>query len=266
MGSVVIMLLAYLMQQGFLYNSRQALEMYTFRAALAESKKDSLPGTGGTQPRGVMLTVIRDIIVPSFFSGLSRQRLMASASIDHNPYILYLPDKNSPEHISQRQLMQIGDPMIKKGYYFEVPPTMVKVVTEDNENEDEDKQWSWTNSAVSEIDPQSERQINPGGTPRDRISEYNNTTAVAEVTDQGQQLTPAGKYVSKTLESNDTVPIEMTFESAADIIENYQKEDWEDKIVGDVEVDEGTIPKDARLEIKERLRREKNEYTPNPAS
>src|SRR3989338_3677666 len=87
LGAVVMMVLAYLLQQGYIYNSRQALEMYAFRKALELSRN---------QQRGINLTVIRDVVTPSFFTGLNRQRLMASSSVEYNPRMMYIPYAEDP--------------------------------------------------------------------------------------------------------------------------------------------------------------------------
>ena len=121
MGSIVIMLLAYLLQQGYIYNARQSLEMYTFREALAKSKGDE---------RGVTLTVVRDMISTSFFTGLNRQRLMATSSVDYNPWVMY--DPNIYQDLPTKYLLQIGEAMVRNRLFFEVPPTRMRVVTNAN--------------------------------------------------------------------------------------------------------------------------------------
>jgi len=115
-GTLVIMALAYLIQYGYMYNNRQALEMYAFRKALELSKQ---------YERGITLTVMRDVILPSFFTGVSRQRLMATASVEYNPYKLYSPYQEDPEDVPTWQLIQLNDGMIRKNYFLQVPPTLI---------------------------------------------------------------------------------------------------------------------------------------------
>ena len=235
MGTVIIMVLAYLLQQGYIYNARQALEMYTFRKALELSK---------AQERGITLTVIRDVITPSFFTGLNRQRLMATASVEYNPYKAYIPKEEDPQDVSTRQLIQIGEAMIRKGSFFEVPPTKIKVTTEDQEG---DAEPMWTTSSISEIDAQT----NPVRVTQ-RVSDYDYSTALSENT--------LAKTITKKLESRDKIPTAVTFEKAEKIIENYQKEDWAGKIVS-VTVSPETIPKNVVLTLEEIVRREKRVQT-----
>lgn len=241
MGSIVIMLLAYLLQQGYLYNSRQSLEMYTFREALRQSR---------SQERGVTLTVIRDIIIPSFFSSLNRQRLMSSASIDLNPWKLYIPDV--AQDLPTRQLLQVDEAMIRNRLFFEVPPTHIKLVTEANQDQSEEDQWQWVNSAIREIDPQT-----PLTTPR--TSTYNYTTQVSE-TDQN-------KTITKNLSSDDRVSTGVTFEEKETIEQNYIEDDWtqpgDDEHITSVEVRRETIPRGITLRLDELVRRAKRTTTPH---
>lgn len=239
MGAVVIMALAYLLQQGFFYNSRQALEMYTFRKALELSRSNQ---------RGVNLTVMRDIISPSFFTGLNRQRLMATSSVEHNPYLLYTAYREDPEDIASWQLIQMGDAMISKGSFFQVPPTLVKIETEDNQDLDEGDRWNWVNSAVSEIDPQTL----PAKITR-RTSDYTYITNASE--------NNLEKSITKTLETHDKIPTAVNFENPEDIITNYTNDDWEGQI-NSVEVEGATIPKNINLILEETIRREKSAATP----
>lgn len=236
LGAVVMMVLAYLLQQGYIYNSRQALEMYTFRKALELSRKEQ---------KGISLTVIRDIITPSFFTGLNRQRLMASSSIEHNPHIMYIPYEEDPEHTPSRQLVQMDEAMIKNKIFFEVPPTKIKIEIRDS---GEPPEWQWMGSAISGIDPQTKSVK-----LTERTSEYKNVTATSE--DYYQ------KNIAKTLETKDVIPTQIEFDDEERIIENYTKDDWENEIIK-VEVAKATIPKDLELTLEEKVRREKHVQTP----
>lgn len=238
MGTIVIMVLAYLLQQGFIYNCRQSLEMYTFRKALQLSRGEN---------RGIGLQVIRDVIVPSFFSGLNRQRLVSVASIDHNPFILYNPSENDPEHVESRQLIQINEAMIRSGYFFEVPPTKIKVKVKEKKNEEVPKpKWMWTSSSIRNLDSPTEKNIKT--TPR--ISRYNYVTKISE--------DGSGKTTSKILRSEDKIPFIITFENKQEIIDKYMKDDK----IESVEVDESTIPKDVNLILDETVERTRNVWTP----
>lgn len=243
LGSILIMLLAYLVQQGYLYNARQALEMYTFRKALELSRSPE-------QERGITLTVIRDVISPSFFSSINRQRLMSSASVDLNPWVVYTP--NEPEHIPNRQLLQMGEAMIRNKLFFEVPPTKIKIETEGNQDQAEEDKWQWVNSSVRELDASIEHaQV--------KSSEYNYTTTVRE--------TNIDKAISKELSSRDTVNTIITFDDALRIAQNYFVDDWtpvgDDSHILDVEIAEDTIPRGLELRLNETLRKAKTTTTPH---
>jgi len=244
MGTVVIMLLAYLLQQGYVYNCRQALEMYAFRKALETSRG---------QQRGINLTVIRDIISPSFFTGLNRQRLMATAAVDYNPSIQWIPYLEDPEDISSRQLLQVGEAMIRKGSFLEIPPTLAKIETKDNQAAPDSERWQWMNSAVSEIDPQSEDVK-----VTQRTSKYNYDTTISE-----SQLS---KSVDKTLRSEDTIPTVINFEPQERIVQSYVNDDWEGDILmnadGTPKITIQNIPADANLVLDEVIRRDKVASTP----
>jgi len=234
MGTIVIMLLAYLLQQGYLYNARQALEMYTFRKALELSKRSY-------QEKAVNLTVIRDVMLPSFFTGLNRQRLMASASVEYNPWIVYTPKK--PQYTSGIQLIQLGEGMIQKGSFFQVPPTKIRIKS------DESDDWLWMNSSVREIDPQTEEFK---GTSR--VSGYSNITRVSE--------DASAKRAHKTISSQDIIPLPITFEDKRKIEKDYWQQDWEGEY-REVEVDANTIPKDIKLTLEEKVERAKDVQTPH---
>lgn len=238
MGSIVIILLAYLLQQGFLYNTRQSLEMYTFREALQLSRGQLNDGRN----RGIFLTVIRDVIIPSFFSGINRQRLMASASVDYNPWILWNPEEDTPEHTPTQQLIQVGEAMIRNGLFFEVPPTKITMHTK----KADEPQTFWANSAISELDSQI-------GVV-EKTSNYAYRTAVRE--------NQRNKTVTKSLQSTDTIPTVITFEDKNGIIKNYIEDDLEGDIEK-IEVAENTIPADIDLRLDELVRRTKTTSTPH---
>lgn len=232
MGSIVIILLAYLMQQGFLYNSRQSLEMYTFRQALQLSR---------AYEKGISLTVIRDVFAPSFFSGLSRQRLMASSSVDYNPYIVYNPEENSPQDISTRQLIQINDAMIDNGSFLEVPPTKIKTGATQGK-------WIWTGSPVKDIEYRQSTKVKTAYP----TSAYNYLTTLQEDS--------SGKAVSRELETSDALKTSITFETADKMQENYTLDAWEGTS-GEMEVDKATIPKDVTVSWEETVKRGKHVWT-----
>jgi len=251
MGTIVLMLLGYLLQQGFTYNTRQALEMYTFRKALQLSQKGVPNATldktlTKTFPIGVNLTVIRDVIAPSFFSGISRQRLMATSSVEQNPYILYTPKEKDPADLPTRQFLQAGEAMIRNGYLFEIPPTKVMVATTSSAGE-----WLWTPSSVSEIDPQTESTTKPvNKTPR--TSHY---TYLTTITENSQN-----KTTKKELQSQDNIPTKVTFEDETRIKTNYTTEDWDpDNHITAVNV--AAIPNDVTLTLQETVARSKNVVT-----
>lgn len=240
MGSIVIMLFAYLFSQGFIYNARQALEMYTFREALRQSRQ---------QERGITLTVMRDVISPSFFTGLNRQRLQASASVDTNVWKVYIPDV--AQDLPTKQLLQINEAMIRNNIFIEVPPTKVKVDTRGEAGE-----WQWINSAIREIDPQTPLN-NPANRPKSS-SEYTYRTETQET--ETQSIT------DKRLQSQDTIITGITFETADKIRQNYLNDDWHpagsDEKITAVSVDAGTVPGNVELNLEERVLKSKRAVTP----
>lgn len=236
MGAVILMLLGYLFSQGLMYNNRQALEMYSYRKALQLSQKNE---------KGITLTVIRDALVPSFFAGISRQRLMSSSSVDYNVWKLYNPKEDEPQDIGTRQLVQIGDAMIYKNYFLEIPATLVKVVTDHQDADDVDAEW--IPSSISDLDSQL--------APIEKPLEQNSTTLVKQ--------TYAGKDYSKVLQSNETIPMVVTFEDKARMNYTYYRDDWGGNITSQVEIHENTIPANATLMINETVRRVKDVWTPN---
>ena len=241
LGIILIMGLAYLLSQGYLYNSRQALEMYTFRKALQLSQKEN---------RGITLTVIRDVIAPSFFTALNRQRLMATSSVEYNPWKIWLSydreeEVEAPQHVPSLQLLQINEAMIRNNYFFQVPPTRVVIKTKDAE----EKEPRWVSSAIFEIDPQTK----PVKITQRELA-YNYQTRASEDS--------WGKTMEKSLRTQDRIPTAITFENAERIRDNYFREDWEG-IYEFVEVDGTTIPKGINLVLDEIIEREKNVYTPH---
>jgi hypothetical protein len=243
MGSIVIMALGFLLQQGFLYNNRQALEMYTFRQALQLSQQNQ---------RGVSLSVSRDVFVPSFFSSLNRQRLTAASFVDYNPYILYIPYEEDPEDLPTWQLLQIGDAMIYRGSFIQVPPTKVKIKSDDS-NSDE---WNWVTSTAAGFSTEGEWAPLERDYRKyfDKISSYNISIQAGE--------TPHYKRTVKNLMIEDRLPYGMGFDTAAKIRKSYLDNDLTGKIK-DVEVDESTIPRDIGLLLNEAVWRGKDVTTPH---
>lgn len=232
MGSVLIMLLAYLVQQGFLYNNRQALEMYTFRKALELSRD---------QERGIALTVSRDVIIPSFFSGLSRSRIQAIGIVECNPWMQYTAYAEDPEHVPSLQLLQIGEVMIRKRLYFQVPPTKVKVDYVDSEDDGETPEFMWVSSS-----PQEGYAL--------ATKEHSYVTEISEDS--------AGKSVRKTLQRKETIPQTFIFSTKEEIEKSYIDDDWEGILVN-VEVDPNSIPKNLTLVQEETVERKKDVSTPH---
>ena len=222
-GSLIIMILAYLVQTGFVANAKQALEMYTFREALKLSF---------AHKRGITLTVIRNVVTPSFFSTLSRQPFMATTSVDTNCEKLYLPE--NAQDVSTYQLMQIGETMIRNEFFFAIP--RMKVWKRGYENEDGDADWSWDNAIPDEIDYQENT----------KTSKYNYSTAVRE--------TSRYREVSKAQENEEIFPVTITFKDRDSILDarNIIGEDGEI-----TDVDATTIPHDVTLTLNETIRREK---------
>jgi len=237
MGAVIMMLFAYLLQQGYVHNARQALEMYTFREALQLSRQ----GLGHNRPVGISLTVIRDVVNPSFFTGVSRQRLMSSASVDLNPWIVYNASDNAG-HMGTRQLFQMGEKMIRRGMFLEVPPSYLVMRTEGAE--DDNKQW--VNTPI--------RDINTIGYSE---SDYDYVTNTRE--------TPYDKTVTKDLMSVDIRPMEMRFENETETEKNYFKEDWtpagdDDHVLA---ADVSSVPSDMEVSLEETVAKVKTTTTPN---
>ncbi len=247
LGSVVLLLLSYLVSQAYMYNQRVGLEMYTFRKALQLSQ---------SQQRGISLEVMRDVLAPSFFTGLNRQRLMASAVVDYNPWILYDPD--CAQDIPTRQLIQINDGMIRNNYFLEVPPTQVRVITEENKDQDHDKLWRWTNSSMLGIDDVEEPGAEPNKTAA-RISSYTNTTTSTETAALAGGL--AAKDNSRQLSNSEKISSNLQFEGEQNIKDDYARNDWEKDII-DVAINKDTIPKSIQLTIDEIIGRQKGVRTP----
>ncbi len=234
-GALVIMMLGYLMQQGFIYNSRQALEMYTFRRAVELSK---------AKERGVALTVSRDVVVPTFFTGIARQRLVSSTSVEINPWMLYIAD--NPADVGTYQLIQMNEKMIRQGQYILVPPSQVKISQVDQE---EAPEWEWTTSMVREFDPQDPAHRSVSVAP-DKQSNYTNTATISEDS--------SNKTVHKSLVSRDIESRAVNFENAAKVIESTSK----DPDITGVEV--GVIPPNITFTVDETIERTKNVSTPHP--
>jgi len=230
-GTLVIMALAYLIQYGYVYNNRQALEMYAFRKALELSKQ---------YERGITLTVMRDVILPSFFTGVSRQRLMATASVEYNPYKLYTPYQEDPEDVGTWQLVQLNDGMIRKNYFLQIPPTLITT-----RNETGDNIAMWYNSAIAEFDSQAQLEK--------KSSAYEYTTSVSEA---GQVYT-----IVKQLKSTDTIPTKVVFDNATNIADAMLRDDWDNNYHGYVSVHASTIPKDVNMILDEEVTKGKNVVT-----
>jgi hypothetical protein len=252
---VVLLLLGYLASQGSMYNQRQALEMYTFRRALELSRE---------QERGIDLTVIRDVPVPSFFTALNRQRLISSASVDCNPWKVYIPDV--PQDVGSKRYLQIGEKMIRVGAggaYIEVPPTKVKVVTNQNKDKADDAElWQWVPSAVKEIDPQDIDKADfflNENKDKGKESGYSYNTTISENSTK--------KTIAKDLATEEEKDIPITFEGEEQIKESYLKDDWsgsnDDDHIRSVEVDNSTIPKTITFKVKETVERDKKVVTPH---
>jgi len=250
MGAAVLMALLVLVQQGFMYKARQGLEMYTFRQALYMSKS-----TG----RGIDLTVMRDIVTPSFFAGLSRDRLQASASIEANSWDLYTASAkdpstgagdDSPQDIPTYQLLQVGEAMIQNGHFLQIPLTRMKVETKDGKGKD----WSWKTSSIRELDAQ-----NVGTDDSNRSTEYNYAKTNREVSTGNTMKS----IHSNTYDSQEKNYVKITFQPADEIKEDYKKNDWEDNIESEAKVSVHDIPADAGVMLDEKLRRIRSTTTTN---
>lgn len=247
MGSVMLMIMLFLVQQAFMYKARQGIEMYTFRQALMMSRN-----TG----RGIDLTVTRDVVTPSLFAGLSRERLQASASIEANPWDLYTApatsSDNAPNDIPTYQLLQIGEAMIQNGHFIQIPLTKIKVVTDNDKNDDD---WSWKTSSMREFDAQKLNAYDPQ-LESARASGYENIRI--------RQENRTGNYASDILTTQDRSNIKVTFQTPDEIARDYVKNDWENiiKTESNVQVDASTIPKDSVIILDENLRRARTTETP----
>lgn len=238
MGTIVLMALAYLLQQGYFYNSRQALEMYAFREALKLSR---------AQERGISLTVSRDVITPSFFSGLSRQRLMASSSVEVNPWKVYVPEEDTPQDVARYQLLQINEAMIRDGKFILIPPTKAKV-----KPEGEDSKWQWIDSSIREIDPQIPSEEQEQATPFKNISNYTYLTSTSEDS--------YAKTIAKNLETHDIIDRGITFETKEKIIDDYNRNSTESHME---DLEETTIPIPIKFTLSEQVLKEKTTTTPH---
>jgi hypothetical protein len=243
LGSIVLILLAYLLQQGYTYNAKQSLEMYTFRQALRLSR---------TYEKGITLTVIRDIFNPSFFSSLNRQRIMATASVEYNPWKLYAP--NVKEDIASRRLFQIGDAMIVNDTYYEIPPVRMKVATKGNS----DPGWMWSGASIQDIDPQSFGGVDTQPAAKVRLSSSRNTALVRE--------TAQAKIIKKDLTTIESIPTIIIFDDAEKIQENQLKDSsWipntENEYVESVQVKSADIPFNVQFQLEEQATRSKETTT-----
>lgn len=236
MGTIVLMALAYLLQQGYFYNSRQALEMYAFREALQLSR---------AQERGISLTVSRDVITPSFFSGISRQRLMASSSVEVNPWKVYVPEEDTPQDVARYQLLQINEAMIRDGKFILIPPTKAKV-----KPEGEDSKWQWIDSSIREIDPQMPSQEQ--ATPFKNISNYSYLTSASEDSH--------AKTIAKNLSTQDAIDRGITFEEREKIINDYNLNSTDSEME---DLDGATIPSGIKFTLSEQVLKEKTTTTPH---
>ncbi|MFA5118833.1 MAG: hypothetical protein WC695_08300 [Candidatus Omnitrophota bacterium] len=233
-GVIIIMMLGYLMQQGFVYNSRQALEMYTFRRALQLTK--------GTE-RGVNLTVTRDLIVPSFFSSIGRQRIQAASSVEVNPWVIWMPTEEDPQDIGTYQVLQLDEKMIRDNQYVLIPPTLAKIKQKDDE---EDPEWMWVPSPVREIDPQT------------ALAAPAKTAAYSYTTNISENRTAGEKETNKTLTSQDIMKRGITFQTAAKMRTDYLK----DPDIDSVQIRGSTIPPPAIVTIDETVTKTKQVRTP----
>lgn len=235
MGSVVLMVLLYLAQQGLKYNFEQGLDMYAFRQALFLSKQ----GLDGGK-RAVDLTVMRELPVPSLFSGLSRSKAMSSASVAANPFDLWTAEESTPGDIPTYQLVQMNEGMIQNDYFIKMPVTKVKVVERDGGSDE----WSWATSSIKEFDSQV-----AGG---NKTSDYQYTKRSAE--DHNRT------FSDKELESRDVAAMVVTMENDQKIRDDYIENDWENKIES-VDVDAGTIPAPIKITLDETLVKKKQVST-----
>lgn len=240
MGAIIITVLSVLLQQGYLYNCRQALEMYTFRQALKLSRDGIYnESTGKKLPVGVNLTVIRDIFVPSFFTGLNRQTLQATASVEYNPYIMYVPDEESKgKDMPTRQLVQVNDAMIRNNRFIEVPPSLL-VVQRKGEAAPEP---AWVTSNVSEMDFEADRRSN-----------YTYTTRVKEFKLPGRGKSQ--KEITKKLTSTDTIYGVIDFQKPEDLAKSYEDEEK------GIETISGQTPERIDLFLQETVTREKSDVS-----
>jgi hypothetical protein len=170
---------------------------------------------------------------------------MASSSVDFNPWIMWQPDK--PQDLPTKQLLQVGEGMIRNGIFFEVPPTHIYMVTNANEDE-EDSQWQWQNSSPRQIGIQPYKESN-----------YAYSTEIME--------TPDTKTVEKNLASADRIYAPITFESEARITSETLAEDWtaegDDDHIKNFNVDSGTIPANINLILDETVYKGKTVTTPH---
>lgn len=224
-GAILIMLLGYLLQQGYIYNVKQALEMYTFRKAMELSHE---------QERGIVLTVIRDVIVPSFFTGLNRQRTTATASVEYNPYLIYEPKRGTPRDIGTRQLIQINELMIQEGRFIEVPPTLITI------EKDGEEVTRWEQSKISELDSQENKR---------------STTTYEYLTDVSEN--EVEKTLSKYLRATEDVHTIVKFTPADEVRRTLEEDD------PGATVTVGEVPQDLEIVFSETTTKEKAVTAPH---
>jgi len=220
MGMVVLMAMLFMAKQGFIYNARQGLEMYAFRQALSLSKQSK---------KGVNLLVIRDIVLPSFFSSLDRQRIQSSVAVEANPWDAY---NDEPDTL---QFFQIGEAMIQNDNYINVPATKI--------NAGGHTQYIPSQIRGFDLKPQPVSQ--PSYAPL-HTEEHTYVTKV---------FANKNTTFEKNLTTHYTMPLIVSFKNATEIQDGYTKEGE-----GNVAVDGNTIPKDIVFYLNETVNK-KRTYT-----
>lgn len=217
MGAVIFMLLGYLFQQAFIAQQRQATEMYAFRKALQLSNDNE---------KSVNLRVIRDVVVPSFFSRINRQRINAVSAVDTNHR--YVWKGNSEDSAASASFLQIGDAMIINNELFNISPMQIKP------RGNSDSIWTASSFSLDEmIEGTSAAQLKKSST-----TQYEYVTNIAE---NGQD-----RRMSKTLEYQVVnAPLEINYPSAEEIIKESE---------GDIEA-VNVLPADIYLDFKETIKK-----------
>jgi len=256
MGSILIFVLGFLLSHGVSSKDRQGLEMYTFRKALQLSREND---------RGINLTVIREGLSPTLSPAIGRSRMMASASVEINPWKIWQPgpgenDPNGkdsdPEDTPSWQLLQIGDAMIADKAFLKIPPTLMQVVTKEDQDKNREKDmWMWRQSSIREL-----------GNPNEpKTFDYTYQTDINE-TSTGV-CGSARKNTTQRLASDDIIPIPITFEyydtsSGRNIDADYKKDDpyqgtGADEEIKAVNIRQSTVPKDIIFYQKEKIQRQR---------